>query len=275
MATGVLPFRGTTSADTFNAILNKAPTAPVRINPDLPDELERIINKALEKDRDLRCQSASEIRADLKRLKRSSDSGHKPAVIADSVSEKPARRWMLYGALGIVLILVATGAYFFFNRSGPIESIAVFPLEYSGSDAGTESIGDGLTGDLINSLTQLQIPNLRVIPRSTVSKYKGENIDYQNVAKELNAGAYFTGKIDTASINAELVDTDNLSNLWGKRFDRRSTDLITINEEIQKKVAENLRLELTDKDQELLAKRGIYYKLYQLQYKDQETAKAS
>ncbi|MFZ2054315.1 MAG: protein kinase [Candidatus Aminicenantales bacterium] len=108
MATGVLPFRGTTSAATFNAILNSAPTAPVRINPDLPGDLERIINKALEKDRRLRYQTASDLRADLERLKRDSDSGRAAAVPATG-QMKPKRfhRWL--GATAVLLVILAAG----------------------------------------------------------------------------------------------------------------------------------------------------------------------
>jgi len=265
MATGVLPFRGTTSAETFNAILSKAPTAPVRINPDLPDELERIINKALEKDRDLRCQSASEIRADLKRLRRESDSGRTPVVAKAPVSEKPGQRWMPYAVLAaIILIIAGTSAYFFINHGNPIDSIAVFPFEYVESEAEMEILSDGITEDLINILTQL--PNLRVIPRSKVFQYKGDNIDYEKAAKELNAHAYLTGRISAASINTVLVDVDKVSQLWGERYDRKRENLLTIKEEIQKNVAENLRLRLTDKEQELLTKRDTAnpeaYQLY-------------
>jgi serine/threonine protein kinase len=223
MATGVLPFRGTTSADTFNAILNKAPTAPVRINPDLPDELERIINKALEKDRDLRCQSASEIRADLKRLRRASDSGHTPAVSTDSMAKKPTRRWMLYGAIAMIAIaIVAAGAYRFISRGEPIESIAVFPFEYIGSDSETEAIGEGIVVDLINSLSQLS--DLRVVPRSKVFQYRSDSIDYENAAKELTARAYLAGSIDTASVQVDLVDVEEDSQLWGRNYDLLSAD---------------------------------------------------
>ena len=265
MATGVLPFRGTTSADTFNAILNKAPTAPVRINPDLPDELERIINKALEKDRDLRCQSASELRADLKRLKRSSDSGHTVAVAADSVSEKPAHRWMLYGALVIVLILVAVGAYLFFNRGGPIDSIAVLPFVNASGDEETEILSINVTEDLINNLTQLS--NLRrVAPKSRVFQYKGMEYDVQKAAEDLNVHTVLVGRIDDISIRVELVDVDNESQLWGDRYDRETLSLLSIREDIQKNVADKLRLRLTDKDKKLLAKRDTEnpeaYRLY-------------
>ena len=254
MATGVLPFRGTTSADTFNAILNKAPTEPVRINPDLPDDLERIINKALEKDRNLRCQSASEIRADLKRLRRASDSGHTPAVSTDSMAKKPTGRWLLYGAIAVVAIaIVAAGAYRFISRGEPIGSIAVFPFEYVGSDSQTEAIGEGIVVDLINSLSQLS--DLRVVPRSKVFQYKGSGIDYENAAKELTARAYLAGSIDTASVQVDLVDVEEDSQLWGRNYDLLSADLIKIKEDIQRKVVENLRLQLAEKDRKLLEKR--------------------
>jgi Tol biopolymer transport system component len=108
MATGVLPFRGTTSAATFNAILNAAPTAPVRINPDLPGDLERIINKSLEKDRRLRYQTASDLRADLERLKRDSDSGRTAAVRAAAPLEQRKTRLWLGAAAGLFVILAAS-----------------------------------------------------------------------------------------------------------------------------------------------------------------------
>jgi eukaryotic-like serine/threonine-protein kinase len=112
MATGVLPFRGTTSAATFNAILNSAPTAPVRINPDLPSELERIINKALEKDRKLRYQTASDLRADLQRLKRDSDSGRTAATPAAILWKRSRSRLLLWAATALLVIAAGSiGTY--------------------------------------------------------------------------------------------------------------------------------------------------------------------
>src|SRR5271170_1007517 len=108
MCTGTLPFRGDTSALIFNAILERTPVAPVRLNPDVPSELERIINKALEKDRDIRCQSAAEIRADLKRLKRDTTSGKVEAVASAARARKFNWQW----AVAILLVILIGGAIF-------------------------------------------------------------------------------------------------------------------------------------------------------------------
>ncbi len=137
MATGVLPFRGTTSAATFNAILNSAPTAPVRINPDMPSELERIINKALEKDRDIRYQHASDLRADLKRLKRDSNSGK--SVAYQTVKAPVIRRLKIgYWIVAAAFVVIAAGIWAFlrfFPREAPLPTPRFVPVTTSGGNS--------------------------------------------------------------------------------------------------------------------------------------------
>ncbi len=117
MATGTVPFKGNTSAVVFDSVLNRAPTAPIRVNPDLPPELERIINKALEKDRDLRFQTAAELRADLKRMKRDSESGRISSAQSPLPSPKPKRRWMYVVAALLMLAVIGAAVYFFLQPS--------------------------------------------------------------------------------------------------------------------------------------------------------------
>jgi serine/threonine protein kinase/tetratricopeptide (TPR) repeat protein len=259
MCTGVLPFRGTTSAATFNAILNSAPTAPVRINPDLPNDLEGIINKALEKDRKLRCQTASEMRADLQRLKRDSDSGRKPAAgAAEPKPAKTVRRWLLYTALAVVLVAIAgAGAYLYLGRGEAIDSIAVLPFVNVSGDPDTEYISDGISESLINSLTPL--PNLRVVPRNMTFRYKGKEVDPQKLGKDLSVRSILMGRViqrgDTLNVQAELVDVQKESQLWGAQYNRKLADLIDVQEEIATEILDKLRLRLTGAEQKLLTKR--------------------
>src|SRR6266566_818145 len=138
MCTATLPFRGATSALIFNAILERPPVSPVRINPDIPHKLEEIINKALEKDRDVRCQSAAELRADLKRLKRDTESGK--AIASGTAIPRWSRRTILISAIAFVFVvaLVGVGAFYFGSPRTPITSIAVLPFGNASGDPNTE-----------------------------------------------------------------------------------------------------------------------------------------
>jgi serine/threonine protein kinase len=214
MATGTLAFPGNTTAVIFEAILNRPPVALDRPHP----ELSRIIRKALEKDRLFRYQSAAEIRADLNRLKRDSDSGRVPASAA-----KPARA-----------------------KKG-IESIAVLPLVNTSGDPDSEYLSEGIAENLINSLSQL--PKLRVASQQKAFRFKGADIDLQQTARELNVQAILSGKVllrgDTLVVKMNLVDVERDAQVWGQQFTKKASDIFTLQDEIADEVLQALKLKFS------------------------------
>ena len=257
MTTGMLPFRGDTSGLIFESILNRAPAPAIRLNPDLPPKLEEIINKALEKDRDVRCQSAAELRADLKRVKRDTESGK--AVSTGTTTPHWSRRSMLIGAVALVFaIAVIAVAAFYLGSSGraPINSVAVLPFANASGDPNAEYLSDGITEGVIDRLSGL--PNLKVISRTSAFRYKQREIDPTKVAKELGVEALVTGRVvqhgDDLSISAELVDAREDKQLWGEQYSRKLDDIHSVQQEIATAVSENLRVRLTGEEKTRLAK---------------------
>ncbi len=248
MATGRLAFSGNTTAVIHDAILNRTPTSPLRLNPELPPKLEEIIRKALEKDREVRYESAKDVLVDLKRLKRDTDSG-RPATLAPPT---PA------------------------GRPGPpktskaIDSLAVLPFSNLSGDPDMDYLSDGITDSLINSLAQVR--KIRVVPRGLVFRYKGREIDSQAVGTELNVRAILTGRVmqrgDTLVVGAELLDVAKVSQLWGGQYNRKMADLFAVQEAIANEIAEKLRLQLTGDEKRRLTNRSTQNKeAYQLYLK--------
>jgi serine/threonine protein kinase/Tfp pilus assembly protein PilF len=264
MATGSLPFKGNTTAVLFDGILNKRPLPPGRVNPEAPAELERIIGKALEKDRETRYQSAKDLLVDLRRLKRDTDSGKSQAP-----SQVPASsRFRVPILVALALALVAAAVYWFAGRAKPIDSLAVMPFVNVGADPNTEYLSDGITESLINNLSQL--PKLRVLPRSLVVAYKGREMDPRKVGQDLHVRAILTGKVvhrgDSLHIQTELVDVSEVSQLWGQQYDRKFGEILAVQEEIARQVSQKLRLRPTGEEQKRMGKRSTEnteaYQLY-------------
>src|SRR5438477_4971034 len=191
MCTGMLPFRGDTSGVIFESILNRAPASAVRLNPGLPVELERIVNKALEKDRDVRCQSAAELRADLKRVKRDTESGK--AVSTGTATPRWHRTKLIGAGVFVFLIaVIAVAAFYFGSSSGHalVNSVDVVPFSNASGDPNTEYLSDGITEGIIDRLSGL--PTLKVISRTSAFRYKRRDIEPQRVARELAVQALVT-----------------------------------------------------------------------------------
>ncbi len=257
MCTGTLPFRGDTSALIFNAILERPPVAPVRINSDVPHKLEEVINKALEKDCRLRYQHASDIRTDLQRLKRDTESGK--TVASGEASPGWSRRTMLIGAIALVFVIAAIAvAGFFFSSSDrtSINSVAVLPFSNASGDPNAEYISDGITEGIIDRLSGL--PNLKVISRTSAFRYKQREIEPQKVGKELGVEALVTGRVvqrgDDLSVSVELVDAREDKQLWGEQYSRKLADITSVQQEIATAVSGNLGVRLTSEEKTRLNK---------------------
>jgi eukaryotic-like serine/threonine-protein kinase len=270
MCTGSLPFRGETSGATFDSILNRVPVPPIRINPEAPPKLQEIVYKALEKDRNLRYQHASDIRTDLQRLKR--DTGSDKAATTDTPTARWSRRSMLIGAAGFVIVaaIIAVATWYFGSRSAiPINSVAVLPFSNTGGDPNAEYLSDGITEGVIDRLSGL--PNLKVISRTSAFRYKQREIEPRKVAQELGVQALVTGRVtqrgDELSVSAELVDAREDKQLWGERYSRKLAEIDTVQQAIATAISENLRIRLTSEEKTHLSKSSANPEAYQLYLK--------
>ena len=270
MATGTLPFRGESSGVIFKAILDGAPTSAVRLNPDLPVELERIINKCLEKDRNLRYQHASEIRTDLQRLKRDTESTR--IAGRQALPDKTLKRRRLGIAVAVCITaigLAAGGAWYLrSSRAAQIDSIAVLPFTNGGGDANTDYLSDGITESLIDSLAH--VPQLKVKSRNTVFRYKGKDVDAQKAGTDLGVSALVSGRVvprgDSMEVSAEITDVRDSTVIWGQHYSSKSADIISLQQHIAGDIAAKLRSSLNSSEKQQVTKQGTQnpeaYELY-------------
>ncbi len=269
MATGSVPFRGSSSGLITEAILNRNPVAPIRVNPDIPPALQEVIHRALEKDSNLRYQHAADMRADLQRLKRDTESGRRVAEEeAGSVPTPTTTRLSAAGQPRAQTSSAQTGGLRPQRVSKIIDSLAVLPFENASGDPEHEYLSDGITGSLINILAT--VPKLRVMAQSTVFRYKGREIDPQAIGRELNVRAVLTGKMRQSGgslrIGAELVDVATGSQLWGAQYDRKPGDIFAVQDEISSEISGKLRLQLTRAEKKRLTRHDTEnaeaYRLY-------------
>jgi non-specific serine/threonine protein kinase len=220
MATGRHPFAGNTRAVVFDKILNHAPAALASLNPQAPLELERIVDKLLQKDRDVRYQVASELRADLKHLTR--DGGPGRALTKDSGLRRQSRA-----------------------RKG-IDSLAVLPLVNTSGNPNVEYLSEGIAESLIGGLSQ--VPKLRLAQRMKSFRYCGPDIDLQRVARELNVQALLTGRLvlrgDTLVVKMDLVDISRDAQVWAQQFTKKLSDIFALQDEIAGEVMQALKVKL-------------------------------
>ena len=261
MATGRLPFSGRTVTETLSRITHDQPEAASRYNYEVPSELERIIRKCLEKDPARRYQATSELVVDLENLKRDSQSVGLTNVSATTREARPGRPFLFFGG-ALLLALLVVGLFLFLrserakNDRQTIQTIAVLPFVNSSGDQSTEYLSDGMTESIINSLSQL--PRLRVMARATVFRYKGKEVDPGNIGRELNVDAVLTGRVlqqaDNLVVQADLVNVNDGSELWGEHYTRKAVDVFAIQDEIAKQITDRLRLRLSGAEEKLVTK---------------------
>jgi len=266
MVAGQKAFSRKTAAESISAILNEDPAELAGSGKQIPPDFDRIVAHCVEKKAADRFQSARDLAFALRTI--SSTSGvFQPAV------ERPKPRvnraiWM--GGAGVALVLAAILLWLWSHQSGAIRSIAVLPFVNVGADPNTEYLSDGITESIMNTLSQL--PNVSVMSRSSVFRYKRPDVDPQAAGRDLNVKAVLAGRVtkrgDQLSVSAELVETRTNHQIWGDQYKRKLTDLMAIQEEIAQEISDKLRVRLTGEDKKRLVKRhtenaeayGLYLK---------------
>ena len=291
MVAGQLPFKGKTDSHTRVSIIDHDPLPLAQHVANVPRQLERIVFKALAKDKLKRYQTITDLKLDLEQLRdelhlseapeMTRQSGMRttqaevhsstPTVVRSQVEtvvenattsdgdvKAAQKRWLKFGAVGLAAVLVVVVAAFYFARSSPaINSIAVLPFVNDSKDPSAEYLSDGITEGIINSLSRL--PNLKVMSRNAAFRFKGPNLDPLEAGKSLNVGAVLSGRLvkigDRFVIKTELIRVDDGSQLWGDEYTSNLDDIFSAQAEVSKKISQSLRLRLSGEDEEKLEKR--------------------
>jgi serine/threonine-protein kinase len=256
LATGRLPFVGDTATQTIDQICHATPAEIGASRKDVPAELERIVRKCLEKDRDRRYTSARDIVVDLRNLQRDRASGTSPLALSP---RRGTRRLVIVGAAGLVAaIAVGAGVLLYRGaaKGASIESVAVLPFENATGDPANEYLSDGISESLINRLASL--PGLRVISRTSAFAFKGKAVTPAEIGRKLGVDALLLGTLAqrgaNLAITAELVSVRDDTQLWGDKYSRRADDVLQVEGEIASTIARTLRRQLSGDERAKLAR---------------------
>jgi eukaryotic-like serine/threonine-protein kinase len=239
MASRQKAFSGDTPALILTAVMSTRPPLIRSFDQNLPIQLERLVDKALQKTRALRYQSALELAGDLRRLKHDIGGGGQLSRVAGQREESP---------------VAPAQAMTRVRKKRPIKSLAVLPFGNEiGDDPDAEYLSEGITDNIINSLSQF--PGISVMARSVVFRYKNPT-EPQKIGRELNVGAVLIGGVlqrgERLIVNAELVDVADGCRLWGTQYNTKFAEIFTIQEEISNRISSELRLHLSPQEKERL-----------------------
>jgi serine/threonine protein kinase/Tfp pilus assembly protein PilF len=267
LTTGLQPFRGTTAAEVYDAILHRMPIPAMQRNPDIPPKLQDVIEKCLEKDSKLRYRSAAEIATDLRRLKRDNSGGWESSATHESEIRQGSKpKLALLGTTIVLTLLLVTGvAWRIWNHSNPsiaapapssavaapeIHSLAVLPLKNLSGDPNQEYFADGTTLELITTLTKIN--NLSVISWTSVRGYKNSTKTLPEIAKELNTDGVIDGSVERSGkrvkITIQLTQGASDHTLWAQSYNRELRDILSLQEEVASTIAQEVRVALTPQD---------------------------
>ena len=250
MATGRQAFSGNTSGVIFHSILENNPQSALRLNPDLPQRLDEIIAKALEKDRDVRYQHAADFRADLKRLRRDTTSASSARVPLPLAMPWWKRKVVVAGMLAAVVVIAAgllAARYLLPARAQTVHSVVVLPFTGSNANPDAEFLQNGISIGVTDALSEL--PGLKVMSSTAAMRYAGKNPDPEKVGSDLKVDAVLIGKIeqqgDTISVNAELVNAADSSQIWGEQYTEKMANVAMVQQEIVRDISDKLRVKLS------------------------------
>ncbi|MGH9968505.1 MAG: protein kinase domain-containing protein [Pyrinomonadaceae bacterium] len=296
MVAGQAPFTGPTDSHVRVSVLDHDPIPLTRQSAEVPRQLERITSKALAKDRSKRYQTITDLKLDLEQLREeltlsgselredvgfataarlpkrmdlelsdstwgsrgdTMDSAQRLSFASAAAGTTSRRKTTAIIALAGTLLAVASGFLYFSYFRPTINSVAVLPFVNDSNDPNAEYLSDGITESIINSLSHL--PNLRVMSRNAVFRFKGRNVDPQQVGRSLRVGAVLMGRLvkldDRLVIKTELIDVSDGSQLWGAEYNNNMADILSVQDEISRRISEKLRFRLTGEDEEKLGKR--------------------